>query len=298
MRHEPAVPYEALLQALGANETATNASRHLHHAVADELAARHTTHSPVILGLAGSQGSGKSTHSKFLQALCSEKYGLSCCVLSIDDVYLSRAERHSLSTDIHPLLATRGVPGTHNIALAHATFDALSTADRTTSAIIPRFDKASDDPVPKVNWPRVLGPVDVIIFEGWCVGAQPQAERDLEEPINQLESSEDPDGLWRTYVNTALESDYAELFQRMDMLLMLAAPNFEVVFNWRKKQEDMLRAKTQGSDHPGIMNDAALRRFIMHYQRITEAMLDEMPTRADCVVRLSPKQEPLSVSWK
>ena len=298
MLHEPALPYEALLDALGANETALETMRLLHRAIADNLVARHTHPSPVILGLAGSQGSGKSTQSKLLQALCQEEHGLTTCILSIDDVYLSRAKRRALSRDIHPLLATRGVPGTHDIALAQATLDALSNSDGTTPVAIPRFDKATDDPLPKESWPRILAPVDVIIFEGWCVGAKPQAQTTLEAPINELESREDPEGHWRSYVNTALESDYAALFRRIDLLLMLAAPNFEIVFNWRKKQEDMLRSKTVGTDHPGLMNDTELRRFIMHYQRITEAMLHEMPERADCVVRLSTDQRPVSVSWK
>ena len=72
---------------------------------------------PLIIGINGAQGSGKSTLADYIKSyMCAE--GHSAVSLSLDDFYLTREERFQLSRDTHPLLATRGVPGTHDTALA------------------------------------------------------------------------------------------------------------------------------------------------------------------------------------
>ncbi|HEX2494359.1 MAG TPA: hypothetical protein VHK24_11330, partial [Steroidobacter sp.] len=91
------------------------------------------------------------------------------------------------------------------------------------------------------------------------------------------------------YVNDALASDYQRLFARLDFLVFLAAPAFEVVLEWRTQQEHELRAQSRllGIAATGLMSDAALARFIQHYERLTRHMLLETPSRADLVIRLA-----------
>ena len=296
--NQPSSDYAASLAELGRSAEENTALRELHESLASHIRKLCRHKHPTIVGIAGSQGSGKSTHSSLLKTLLEREHGLRTCILSIDDVYLAREQRRELSENVHPLLVTRGVPATHDIALAQQTLDALSGADENTSVALPRFDKAIDDPQPRDAWPKVSGPIDVVLFEGWCMGARPQPAAALIEPINPLEAQEDPDGRWRQHVNDALAGAYSTLFGRLDMLIMLAAPSFEVVFGWRTKQEDALRARTPPGRGTELMDENALERFIMHYERITRAMLEELPAYADCVVRLSEEQQPISVSWK
>lgn len=237
-----------------------------------------------IVGIAGSQGSGKSTLCRRIESSLALR-GLSVATLSIDDLYLPHADRQRLSEEVHPLLRTRGVPGTHDVALGHAVFDACSKPGQVR---LPRFAKETDDRLPVDRWTMAQGPLDVLLFEGWCVGAAPQAEDELLRPVNSLEREQDGDGRWRRWVNGRLASDYAGLFGRIDWVLLLAAPGFEVVADWRREQEEQLRQrlKAEGRSIIGTMDDAEIGRFVQHYQRITEHVLREMPTRADLVITL------------
>jgi D-glycerate 3-kinase len=214
--------------------------------------------------------------------------------LSLDDLYLRRGEREQLAAAVHPLLATRGVPGTHDVELGEAVLDALGQPRCTA---IPRFDKSVDDRFPDDQWDRAEGPVDLILFEGWCVGAEAQPEADLVQPINALEREQDPDARWRTHVNAALAGPYQRLFGRIDMLLMMAAPSFGVVAKWRTEQEEVLREKLVSGGHDlgsGLMNAAQIARFVQHYERITRHILDEMPCRADLVIQLDADRHMVS----
>lgn len=233
---------------------------------------------PILVGLAGSQGSGKSTTAPRLAALVAER-GLRTAILALDDFYLTRAERELLARDVHPLLATRGVPGTHDIGLLSGTVEALSNGG---SAHLPVFDKASDD---RSGLRSIPGPADVVLLEGWCIGALPQTEGKLAEPVNALERSEDADGRWRRWVNDRLASDYAALFDRLDLTVLLRAPSFAVVERWRGEQEAHLGGRA--------MRPAAIARFVQHYERITRAMLADEP--ADLIVDLSADRFPVRI---
>lgn len=244
-----------------------------------------------IIGINGTQGSGKSTLADYLCTMLGEQ-GLKTVSLSLDDFYLTRAERETLAINIHPLLKTRGVPGTHDIALALQTIDSLKQG--TGQTLIPRFDKSTDDRHPDAKCDLVSGAIDVIIFEGWCVGAKPQPEEALELPINDLELERDCNGRWRSFVNTALARDYQPLFARIDKLIMLRAPSFETVFNWRLEQEEKMIARLAAqneANRSGVMSEAQIAEFIAHYQRITEFSLEEMPSRADYVFQLNAQRQ-------
>ena len=246
---------------------------------------------PFLYGLCGAQGSGKSTAAKGVQRRLATA-GFSAAILSIDDLYLSGERRAELARTVHPLLRTRGVPGTHELAPA---WTAISAAAEPGPFRLPRFDKASDEPCAPEAWAMVQGPVDVLILEGWCVGASPQAPASLVEPGNALERDEDTDGRWRTWVNAQLAGGYQRLFARIDMLAMIAAPDFDVVAAWRREQEHALRRSLEaaGRDASRTLSDEGVERFVQHYERITRHMLDEMPGRADVVVRLDKARRPI-----
>ncbi len=231
---------------------------------------------PLVIGLCGAQGSGKST----IAAALAERIP-DTVVLSLDDLYLAKAERERLAQVVHPLLRTRGVPGTHDVGLGEAV---LGDVRAGRPVRLPRFDKAIDDRAPESAWPQVAG-ARLLIFEGWCVGARPQPDEALEAPVNALERDEDADRRWRRYVNSALADRYPPLFA-LDALVLLAAPGFEVVSRWRLQQEHALAADIAADRRTGrAMRDDEVARFIQFYQRLTEHILREMPGRADLTVR-------------
>ncbi len=251
----------------------------------EQLATRvRLSDSLVVIGMCGAQGSGKSTAAAVLCELLNEQ-DLPAMAVSIDDFYLPRAQRAELARTVHPLLLTRGVPGTHDVELAQAVIESLAEGGSTR---VPVFDKATDDRRPRQQWREVEGPLRAVILEGWCVGARPQSTEQLATPINALERDEDADGRWRAYVNAALRERYARLFARLSPLVLLQAPSFEVVLRWRTEQEHKLREKLQreGGDATRVMDDAQIARFISHYERITRHILAQMPARADHLIAL------------
>ncbi len=237
----------------------------------------------LVVGICGAQGSGKSTLCTALESSLGQA-GIAAATLSLDDLYLARAERQNLARDVHPLFATRGVPGTHDVELGLETITAL---ERGSPIPLPRFDKGRDDRAPMADWPRAPRTCRVLLFEGWCVGAMPQADAQLDAPVNRLESDEDPAAVWRRHANAALGGPYRQLFARIDLLVLLAAPGWRVVARWRDEQEDALR-RAQASH---AMSPARLQRFIQHYQRLTDWILSEMPGRADLTVALGEQRE-------
>jgi D-glycerate 3-kinase len=243
-----------------------------------------------VAGIAGAQGSGKSTLASLVEVLLSEGYGLRTLTLSLDDYYLARADRVALSQRVHPLLITRGVPGTHDVDWLSSTLQRLRTSRDVTRLQLPTFDKALDD---RVAEPRTVEtPFDVVLFEGWCLGARPETDSELREPINRLETEADADGRWRRFVNDQLAQPYAQLWRSIDLLIYLAAPSMDTVHQFRTQQQDRLRASS-GSDRaaqPGIMNAAQLRRFIEHFERISLRMLRDAPGYADIVLRLDAQR--------
>jgi D-glycerate 3-kinase len=241
----------------------------------------------LIVGINGAQGSGKSTLCVLLETILNEGFGLRATSLSIDDLYCTRAERRVSGERIHPLLATRGVPGTHDVSLGMEILKRLSNKESGHNIAIPVFDKAADDRAPEEEWRKATPPFDLILFEGWCVGARPQDESLLASPVNTLEANEDCDGTWRSYVNKRLKSDYAELFDQLDLLIMLQVPDLECVFKWRSLQERKLALQQGETLATHILSQAELERFIMHYERLTSHMLSEMPEYSDIVLRLN-----------
>lgn len=242
---------------------------------------------PPILGIAGSQGSGKST----LAHAVAEQFG--CAALSLDDVYLTKAERQALARDVHPLFATRGPPGTHDLGLLNRVLDRLRSAGPGDATALPRFDKLADDRKPGADWPVFRGRPTAIVLEGWCLGATPQVQSMLTLPVNALENIQDADGRWRAAINDRLIGDYADLTTRIDRLIFLRAPDFERVLDWRGEQE----AGLLGVAEMPSERRAAIADFIRFYERLTRHMLDGGIV-ADLTVSLDADRHPVAITGR
>jgi len=245
---------------------------------------------PILLGIQGSQGSGKSTCAAFLKLLFEKSYTQKTLAISIDDFYLRRSERRALASDIHPLFVTRGVPGTHDLALLLNIVQSCNDPE-AMPLWVPVFDKATDNRARQADWQMVAEPVDIVILEGWCVGLSAQDEEDLAQPINELEAVEDFKQHWRRYVNRQLDGTYADFYAKLDYLVALQAPSFECVYEWRALQEQkLLQSLTEvGEDieTKNILSPQALTRFIAHYERLTRHALATMPQQADWLLMLN-----------
>ncbi|MDF7801411.1 HAD-IIB family hydrolase [Pontiellaceae bacterium B1224] len=250
-------------------------------------------HVPVI-GINGGQGTGKSTCSALVAGVLKQR-GLRALVLSIDDLYFQKAVRGQLAEKVHPLLKTRGVPGTHEMDVFREIVAAARGEHSVEDLLVPRFDKGSDDRSAEGS-PFPADGVDVILFEGWCIGASAQPFQSLEKACNDFELEQDADGRWRRFVNEQLAGPYAEAFGLVDYLVMLKPPCFEVIYEWRGEQEEKLRQrlKEQGRSDSEAMNEQELAFFISHYERLTRWMFEEMPDRADEVFLIGEDHEVFS----
>jgi len=238
-----------------------------------------------VYAIAGLQGTGKSTLSAQLATLAAGR-GLRTVVLSIDDFYLGRRERLVLGRTVHPLLATRGAPGSHDVALAIDTIDALREG---RAARLPRFDKIADRRLPPSKWPLARD-TDLVLFEGWFQKVPPQREDELAVPLNALERNEDADGTWRRWCNDALARDYPPLWQRIERMLLLEGPGFEVVPEWRWQQEVTLQAANPDRQ---AMTKPQVLRFVQFFERVSRQALRTLPAIADRHVRLDAARRPL-----
>lgn len=253
------------------------------------LSEQHELRRPLTMAIGGSQGSGKTTLARALRLVLHHCFAVPACVLSLDDFYLSHHSRRELGESVHPLLATRGVPGTHEMDALLDCVDALRHANHDSQTLLPRFDKSQDDRVDPSECETYPGRPGVIFVEGWCLGAEAVEDHELTTPINPLEAEQDPDGRWRRYVNDQLAGRHQDLVQRLDRSLFLQAPSWDAVRRWRLLQEAKL-IRNQGDSYRAHLDEGdAFNTFMAHYERITRRLL-ESPPRTDVRLALDEGQ--------
>jgi len=242
----------------------------------------------LFLGLSGGQGSGKTTVVGILKIILKKYFKRKTHVTSIDDFYKTLEERNKISSTIHPLFKTRGVPGTHDTNLIKKFFDFIKKK-KFKKFKSPKFDKSVDDRLKKKYWFNIKERPEIVILEGWCVGAQPQSNSLIKKPINILEKYEDQDLIWRKYVNEKLKKEYKKLFSMIDYYIFMKIPNFKMVFKWRLLQENKLRKKLKFKRK--IMSYNEIKYFIMFYQRITLQMIKDLSKSASIIMLLKKNHE-------
>jgi len=252
---------------------------------------------PLIIGLAGGQGSGKTTISSILTLILQKYFKLNVFKVSIDDFYKTRRDRRLLSKNKHPLLMTRGVPGTHDIDLMLSFFKKIKSKD-FKSLKVPTFNKAIDDRYPKKLWHKIESKPDIIIFEGWCVGARAQTVSQLKKSINSLEKAHDRSTKWRTHVNNQLKTKYKLLFNQLDGLLYLKAKNFNLLREWRLKQERKLWIQAKDKKNLKIMSSVDVISFMQTYQRITQQMFKDALKSSSIIMNLNSNHQIEKIKFK
>ena len=252
---------------------------------------------PLIIGLAGGQGSGKTTISSILSIILKKYFKLSVFIVSIDDFYKTRKDRKILSRKKHALLMTRGVPGTHDINLILNFFKKIRSK-KFKRLEVPKFNKAIDDRYNKNLWYKIKSKPDIIIFEGWCVGAKAQKVNQLKKPINPLEKVYDKGGKWRVYVNNQLKNKYNKLFNQLDGLLYLKAKNFNLLRQWRLKQERKLLVQTKNKKNLKIMSSGEVINFMQTYERITQQMFKDTLKSSSIMMNLNINHQIEKIKFK
>jgi len=242
----------------------------------------------LFLGFSGGQGSGKTTVVKILKIILKKFFKRKIHVSSIDDFYKTLEDRNKMSYTTHPLFNTRGVPGTHDVNLVKDFFYFVKKK-KFKKTKLPKFDKSIDNRLKKKYWFNIKERPEIVILEGWCVGAKPQSNSLIKKPINILEKYEDKDLKWRKYVNEKLKKEYKKLFAMIDHFIFMKIPNFKMVFKWRLLQENKLKKKSHLNKK--IMSYNGIKRFIMFYERITLQMIKDLSKSASVVMLLKKNHE-------
>ena len=249
----------------------------------------------LFLGFSGGQGSGKTTVTGILKIILEKYFKRRIQAISIDDFYRTLEDRNKMSITIHPLFKTRGVPGTHETSLIKKFFD-FTKKKKFKKFKVPKFGKTLDDRLKKKYWFNINEKPEIVILEGWCVGAKPQSNSLIRKPINILEKYEDKDMVWRKYVNEKLKSEYKKIFAKIDNFIFMKIPDFKMVFKWRLLQESKLRKKSHSKKK--VMSYNEIKRFIMFYQRITLQMIKDLSKSASVVMLLNKNHETKKVLFR
>ena len=230
--------------------------------------------------IAGSQGSGKSSLALLISEYLKKYYLKSSVIISLDDFYISKNKRLKLARTIHPLFATRGVPGTHDIELLQKKLQKLNNKD--FPVYLPIFDKTTDSR--KKSFKKITQ-ADIIILEGWCIGAKPITDTFLYKNINNLEKFKDPQFIWRKNYNDYLYL-YQKIFSKFNYFIYLQFNNWKNVIEWKYKQELRLRNKTKDP-----LLKKYLSEFIQYYEKISRWMFKKSPNDCHLLIKIDSKQK-------
>ena len=225
--------------------------RHRHRTVTQP----HTPHRPWVQGILGVQGTGKTTLATFLTWIL-QRWGHQVVSLSLDDFYKTHGERQQLQRQ-DPQLRWRGPPGTHDLTLACAILDSLSSVSPEKPLAIPRFDKSLWQGDGDRVEPQWITGADIVLLEGWCVGMRPVTADQLQGSRSLFAT--DRDFAFAQTCNDRL-MDYLPLWQRLDDLLILAPQDYRWSKVWRQEAEERLRWQGRGA-----MTPEAVAEFVDYF---------------------------------
>ena len=236
----------------------------------------------------GSQGVGKTTFIKILHKNFNKYYNKKILTLSLDDFYYTKNYRKKLSQLIHPLMVTRGVPGTHDIKKLKGHIEKFEK--KHFPILTPTFNKLKDD---ISNKTKIINKADILILEGWCCGANPIENKFLYKNLNRLERELDKEFKWRKYYNLKLKNEYQKIFKSFDKIIYIQPPSFQFVLKWRYAQEKNNAKKTKNKI---FMNKNTTRNFILYYEKLTKWMLKNMPAKADMLIKVDKNQKIIRIT--
>jgi D-glycerate 3-kinase len=235
---------------------------------------------PIIQGILGGQGTGKTTLGKALTAILSFQ-GYSTLSLSIDDIYKSYADREHLR-EVDPRFIWRGPPGTHDVEIGLGVLDELRQT--RASVAVPRFDKSLYHGAGDRIKPEIVTKVDVVLFEGWFVGCRPVEDSQFNHPPEPILTESDRQ--FARDINQKLK-DYLPLWERLDRLMVLYPVDYRLSKQWRQQAEQEMIASGKSG-----MTDAEIEQFVDYFWKSLHpelfiSPLVKNPHLADLVVEIN-----------
>lgn len=219
--------------------------------------AREQLHRPLIQGVLGVQGTGKTTLTLILQGILGVM-GYRTAGLSIDDLYKTYRDRLHLR-QVDPRLRWRGPPGTHDIDLGIATLDQVRQATPDQTVYLPRFDKSRHGGEGDQTDPEPVQGVDILLFEGWFLGARPLPPELFDQAPEPI--CTDADRQFARDINAQL-AHYLPLWDRLDRLMVLCPEDYRISKAWRRQAEHQMKAQGKAG-----MSDATIDAFVDYFWR-------------------------------
>lgn len=246
-----------------------------------------TLNRPLIQGILGGQGTGKTTLTLILAEIL-RYFGLRVCCLSIDDLYKTYAERQALQ-QVDPRFRWRGPPGTHDVGLGLTVLTQLRQAEHPVT--IPRFDKSLYGGAGDRTKPESVAGAEVILFEGWFVGVRPVDPQVFATAPPPIETDADRD--FAREVNQRLR-DYLPLWNQLDRLWVLCPSDYRFSQQWRRQAEQrMIESGRAG------MSDAEVDQFVAYFWRALHPDLFIKPLlkdqRVDLVIEIDAEHQPSAI---
>lgn len=249
--------------------------------------ARQSQDQPLIQGILGGQGTGKTTLCQVLKVILN-RWHYPCISISIDDLYKTYGDRQKLR-ETQPELIWRGPPKTHDVDLGLEILTQLQRANLGDKIAVPRFDKSLHNGAGDRLGFETIDPAEIILFEGWFVGCRPINERlfaTAPEPIKT-----EADRLFAKEMNSALK-DYIPLWEKLDRLMILSPEDYRLSKQWRKDAEHQMIAQGKTG-----MNDAEIDQFVDYFWRSLHpelfiTPLTKNPNFTDLVIEIDAEHRP------
>jgi D-glycerate 3-kinase len=235
---------------------------------------------PIIQGVLGGQGTGKTTLGKALTTILTFQ-GYKTLSLSIDDLYKSYADRQYLR-QLDPRLIWRGPPGTHDVEIGLKVLDDLRQGQ--TSVRVPQFDKSLHNGLGDRIEPQLVTGINIVLFEGWFVGCRPVDNSRFDQPPEPIITESDRQ--FARDMNHKLK-DYLPLWECLDRLMVLNPVDYRLSKQWRQQAEqEMIKSGKSG------MTDAEIEQFVDYFWKSLHpelfiSPLVENPNLADIVVNIN-----------